>query len=103
MRRSVDQYDSEGRLVAGYDYKNQAWVLEGVYATCGHTGDCPGAHMCYGRMHAGEKPPIGDLGGQHQLDWHLLKQWMLSSEGMLDERQTKRLYTWTKDFVEHAR
>ena len=37
----------------GYDYKNQAWVINGKYFPCGHAGtkwDCD----CYGRKHAGE-------------------------------------------------
>jgi hypothetical protein len=34
-----------------YDYLNQAWVLDGVYMTCGHLEpDCG----CYGKLHAGE-------------------------------------------------
>lgn len=103
MRRSVDQYDSEGRLFAGYDYKNQAWVTEGVYIACGHRDNCPGPHMCYGRMHEGEKPTIGDLGGRHNLNAWLLQEWIFSSEGLLDARQTKRLYKWTKNYVEHAK
>jgi hypothetical protein len=37
-----------------YDYKNQAWVFDGVYDHCFHptTMDCG----CYSRLHAGEKP-----------------------------------------------
>ena len=33
-----------------YDYTRQAWVLNGVYVTCGHTTAC----NCYGKAHAGE-------------------------------------------------
>lgn len=35
-----------------YDYKNQAWVKEGVYIRCGHReeNDC----KCYGKEHEGE-------------------------------------------------
>jgi len=41
----------DGRLMHGYDYKNQAWVLGGKYIACGHPRiDCG----CWSRMHAGE-------------------------------------------------
>jgi hypothetical protein len=35
-----------------YDYQNQAYVLDGVYARCGHPDimDC----SCYGKLHEGE-------------------------------------------------
>jgi len=56
-----------------FDYTNQAWVVDGVYATCGHDsatkcclsavecnalhGDgCKGQNNCYGRIHAGQTP-----------------------------------------------
>jgi hypothetical protein len=50
-RTSTDQY-SNGRLINGYDYDNQAWVRNGRYVRCGHPGamDCG----CYGRKHQGE-------------------------------------------------
>jgi hypothetical protein len=37
----------------GYDYQNQAWVINGKYYPCGHVGtqhEC----NCYGRNHSGE-------------------------------------------------
>lgn len=44
-----------GRLRDGYDYTNQAWVVDGKYVRCGHleSMDCG----CYGRVHAGEETP----------------------------------------------
>ena len=39
--------------MTGYDYDRQAWVINGVYVTCGH----PDACSCYGKAHAGEKAP----------------------------------------------
>jgi hypothetical protein len=40
--------------VIGFDYENQAWVVDGRYVSCGHpeTMDCG----CFGRIHAGESP-----------------------------------------------
>jgi len=51
-RTSNDHYDGSGRLLDGYDYGRQAWVIGGRYVRCGHpeTMDC----RCYGRLHAGE-------------------------------------------------
>lgn len=59
-RQSNDQY-KEGRLINGFDYRNQAWVLEGLYQACGHPQDMD-CH-CYGRDHEGEETPTGDLTG----------------------------------------
>jgi hypothetical protein len=41
-----------GTLVNGYDYTNQAWVMNGKYVRCGHPDamDCD----CYGKEHEGE-------------------------------------------------
>lgn len=39
--------------INGYDYKNQAWVVNGRYYPCGHAGTewpCD----CFGRKHSGE-------------------------------------------------
>ena len=33
-----------------YDYKNQAWVVDGRYQRCGHLQFC----SCYGLVHEGE-------------------------------------------------
>ena len=33
-----------------FDYTRQAWVVDGVYVTCGHLSKCD----CYGKAHAGE-------------------------------------------------
>ncbi len=51
-RTSKDQFDKQGRLINGYDYTNQAWVIGGVYQNCGHPKIQ--ACGCYGREHAGE-------------------------------------------------
>lgn len=42
----------------GYDYENQAWVVNGLYEPCGHPEgmDC----QCYGKLHAGE-PATGTV------------------------------------------
>ena len=51
-RTSRDEYRN-GRLINGYDYKNQAWVKNGKYLRCSHpeTMDCG----CYGKIHEGEE------------------------------------------------
>lgn len=56
-RTSNDQYFN-GRLINGYDYTNQAWVVSGVYVRCGH----PEAMRCgcYGRKHEGESVGRGE-------------------------------------------
>lgn len=101
MRRSVDQYDDDGRLSAGYDYINQAWVQHGQYVSCAHpaTMQC----LCFGRLHAGEVPPLGrrDVGAG-QMDRFLLKEWLLLGQGLLDRRQIRRLIKWTEAYVHHA-
>ena len=60
----------------GYDYTNQAWIIQGVYAKCGcpkpgtivdpgQPGGPGGPKFvatlcrCYGRLHEGEPPMIG--------------------------------------------
>ena len=39
-----------------FDYKNQAWIINGYYVPCNHpaTMDC----SCYGKLNAGEKATI---------------------------------------------
>lgn len=51
MRLSRDEY-RDGRLLNGYDYQRQAWVVEGRYVRCGHPEVMP--CTCYGREHDGE-------------------------------------------------
>jgi hypothetical protein len=46
MRTSSDHYDN-GRLIDGYDYKNQAWVTGGVYAQCGHRTPLAHCYACH--------------------------------------------------------
>lgn len=80
MRTSTNQLTPTGILVNGFDYKNQAWVINGVYTDCGHPkageiipartdfyivgGQRHEIHFparqavdcnCYGRAHAGEE------------------------------------------------
>lgn len=52
MRYSKNELDQWGELVNGFDYENQAWVVDGLYVNCGHpeTMDC----NCFGRKHAGQ-------------------------------------------------
>lgn len=53
-RESNDHYDAEnGKLIKGYDYKNQAWIRDGKYVRCGHLESMK--CNCYGRLHEGEK------------------------------------------------
>ena len=40
------------RLMNGFDYENQAWVVDGKFAACGHPTNMRCG--CYGREHAGE-------------------------------------------------
>lgn len=62
-RTSQDQYQND-RLFNGYDYKNQAWVLKGVYQACNHPNsmNC----RCYGKVHGGEPTRTGKLDGSNQ-------------------------------------
>lgn len=59
MRLSYDEY-LNNRLMNGYDYEKQAWVVDGKDVRCGHLEnmDCD----CYGREHVGEetKPLLPD-------------------------------------------
>ena len=58
MRTSSNEY-KDGRLIHGYDYDNQAWVINGVYLKCGHAAsrNC----KCYGRLHEGEASQIKEV------------------------------------------
>jgi hypothetical protein len=51
MRYSNNELDQWGELLNGYDYENQAWVVNGFYVNCGHpeTMSCG----CFGRKFAG--------------------------------------------------
>lgn len=50
---SISIKDFKGKSIK-YDYKHQAWVIDGVYSACNHPKDmnC----NCYGTEHAGETP-----------------------------------------------
>lgn len=37
-----------------YDYKNQAWVVDGRYVSCDHPMCKKDISFCYGTMHQGE-------------------------------------------------
>ena len=50
MRISNNQFKNQ-KLFNGFDYENQAWVLNGVYVKCGHLINC----NCYGTKNAGKK------------------------------------------------
>ena len=64
------------KVTNGYDYTNQAWIVDGVYAMCfcpepgtvvdpGRLGGPGGPKYvatlcnCYGRVHEGEPPAVG--------------------------------------------
>jgi len=51
-RLSNDEYSSDGKLLNGYDYTNQCWVLSGLVVRCGHPTDMDCG--CYSKTHAGE-------------------------------------------------
>jgi len=56
MRTSRNEYAGQKtsrRLINGYDYENQAWVMAGHYVNCGHPAEMNCG--CYGRKHQGEK------------------------------------------------
>lgn len=42
-----------------YDYKNQAWVIAGLYQRCNHPAEME--CQCYGRLHAGEPADMDRL------------------------------------------
>ena len=49
-RKSTNEMGKDGRLLNGYDYDRQAWVVDGRYVRCGHPDPC----NCYGKTHEGE-------------------------------------------------
>lgn len=53
MTRISSNQTKEGKLVNGFDYENQAWVINGKYVDCGHLKNQ--ACNCYGRIHLGEE------------------------------------------------
>jgi len=60
MRTTKNQYNENHKLINGYDYKNQAWVIDGKYQRCGHPEnmDC----TCYGKEHENEETPAQFVG-----------------------------------------
>ena len=55
------------KVESGYDYTNQAWIMDGVYVRCGHPelgerlpdGQVWMGCQCWGRLHEGEPPVVG--------------------------------------------
>lgn len=47
-----DNKASDTGIPTVYDYERQAWVRDGLYAQCGHEGEC----YCYGRKNRGKAP-----------------------------------------------
>jgi hypothetical protein len=45
--------EKDGKIINGYDYKNQCWIINGIIQRCGHPEamDCG----CYGKIHEGEE------------------------------------------------
>ena len=60
MSRTSNNQIIGGRLINGYDYKNQAWVKDGQYIRCGHpeTMDCG----CFGKVNQGVQTGAGGEG-----------------------------------------
>ena len=54
LKKEADNiYNTRGRLLTGYDYRRQAWAIDGYYISCNHPGDMD--CNCYGKIHKGEK------------------------------------------------
>lgn len=53
MTRQSDNQHVNNTLHNGYDYDNQAWIINGKYVRCGHPQEmnC----NCYGRLYEGEE------------------------------------------------
>lgn len=58
MRTSENVYGC-GRLLDGYDYRNQAFVRDGIYVRCGHpeTLNC----QCFGKRKEGYQTGCGGV------------------------------------------
>jgi len=72
MRTSNDEYSNDGRLINGYDYNHQAWVVNGRYVRCNH----PEAMKCgcYGRIHEDEETTNRCFGPKERSkSWKYLK------------------------------
>lgn len=52
----IEMQGRELKAIKCYDYKNQAWIIDGVYVSCAHPPDM-NCH-CYGKVHAGEPAVI---------------------------------------------
>ena len=55
-QRAIDVKESRSNGNVSYDYKKQAWVVNGKYISCVHpaTMECD----CYGKEHAGEEADV---------------------------------------------
>lgn len=47
-----EHYQWDAEIQEGYDYRNQAWVVDGRYVACSHPASMK--CNCYGTVHAGE-------------------------------------------------
>lgn len=66
MRESSNQYEKgTGRLLNGFCYVNQAWVIDGRFVACGHPKPC----TCYGTMHEGETTKCEGVGDKGPLNF----------------------------------
>jgi len=52
MSRTSNDVIVAGRLIDGYDYLRQCWVIDGQYVDCNHPVNM--GCICYGRKHVGE-------------------------------------------------
>lgn len=51
MRYSQNEV-KDGKIINGFDYDKQVWIIDGVYQNCGHPKDMD--CNCYGRQHKGQ-------------------------------------------------
>lgn len=50
MRTSENQYDADGAVLNGFDYRLQVWVVGGIVQNCGHPASS--AVCCNARRYA---------------------------------------------------
>ena len=75
-------------MAKGFDYTNQAWIVDGFYVDCGHpsAGTVMGAGSpapgepfqggnCYGRAHAGEAVPEEILAEMEEQEREQEREW----------------------------
>ena len=54
MSRISDNEVLDGKLLNGFDYEKQAWVVDGIYQDCGHLRSM-GEDCCHAHQIAGQK------------------------------------------------